>query len=146
MGSSYNYDSLAFTGILGVLFGSMITFVLVFAIAFKAIQIIAMWKIFTKAGQKGWKSIIPIYNIIVLLKISGISPWVIFAFLVTPIPLIGWCVALGLNIYLCISLAKAYGQGGGFAVGLILLPSVFYLILGFGSSEYQLDKAEAANI
>ena len=38
------------------------------------IAIVAFWKVFTKAGEAGWKSIIPIYNIIILLKIVG-RPW-----------------------------------------------------------------------
>ena len=34
-------------------------------------------------------------------------------------------------------LAKAYGHGGGYTVGLIFLNFIFMLILGFGKSEYQ---------
>ncbi len=37
---------------------------------------------------------------------------------------------------LSIKLARAYGMGTGFAVGLILLPSIFHMILGFGDSTY----------
>lgn len=33
-----------------------------FAFIFYILQVIAYWKIFTKAGEEGWKSIIPIYN------------------------------------------------------------------------------------
>jgi len=54
-------------GILGGLFAV--------AIAFYVFTIIAGWKIFTKAGEKGWKSLIPIYNVYLLLKISGMKNW-----------------------------------------------------------------------
>jgi hypothetical protein len=33
--------------------------------------IVALWKIFTKAGQPGWASLIPIYNIYIWCKIVG---------------------------------------------------------------------------
>ena len=33
------------------------------------------WMIFTKAGEDGWKAIIPIWNILVLLKIVGREWW-----------------------------------------------------------------------
>src|SRR6185369_8049439 len=38
-------------------------------------MIVAIWKLFTKAGQPGWASLIPIYNTIVLLRITGRSGW-----------------------------------------------------------------------
>jgi Family of unknown function (DUF5684) len=40
-------------------------------------------------------------------------------------------------IILCIDVAKSFGKGVGFAIGLILLPFIFFLILGFGSAQYQ---------
>ena len=67
---------------LGV-FGAMFIVYLVVAIIIAILQIVAMWKIFTKAGEKGWKSIIPIYNIVILFKISGLSPWLILVYLPT---------------------------------------------------------------
>ena len=91
--------------------------------------IIAAWKILTKAGEKGWKAIIPFYNMYTLVKIAdgkGIK------FLLFLIPVVGFVY----NILFCIRLAKAFGKGTGFAVGLIFLPNVFSLILGFGSAEY----------
>jgi maltodextrin utilization protein YvdJ len=29
-----------------------------------------------------------------------------------------------------------FGKGGGFTVGLLLLPGIFHCILGFGSAQY----------
>lgn len=54
-------------GIFGGLFAVLI--------AFYIFMIIAGWKIFTKAGEKGWKSLIPIYNVYIMLKISGMKNW-----------------------------------------------------------------------
>ena len=102
---------------------------IIIAIIWGILAIIAMWKIFTKAGEAGWKSIIPIYNIIVLFKLVGMNPWMILLYLV---PIANIVVMILFNI----KLAKAFGKGGGFAAGLIFLNTIFTLILGFGSAEY----------
>lgn len=115
---------------------SMFTFFILLSFAWYIIQVIAMWKIFTKAGQKGWKSLIPIYNLVIMYKICGITPWLILAYLLVWIPFIGALISIGLIIYQNIMLSKSFGKSGGFAVGLILLSSIFYLILGFGGSTY----------
>lgn len=47
---------------------------LIFVLILAILQIVAWWRIFSKAGEAGWKSIIPIYNVIVLFKICGLSP------------------------------------------------------------------------
>ena len=95
-----------------------------------------MWKVFTKAGEKGWKCIIPIYNLVILFRISGLSPWIIFGYLASIIPFVGWIVCLGITIYQCNSLAKSFGKDVGYTIGLLFLPTIFYMILGFGKAEY----------
>ena len=101
--------------------------------------IIANWKIFTKAGEAGWKSLIPIYSSVILYRIAGISPWLILLYFLVWVPVIGPLISLGLTIYLMINLANAFGKSTGFAVGLILLNTIFIMILAFGNSEYQLN-------
>ena len=91
--------------------------------------IVGIWKIFTKAGQPGWASIVPIYNLIVLLQVAGKPLWFIVLFF---IPIANLVALILVNI----ALAKAFGKGGGFAAGLILLPVIFLPILGFGSATY----------
>ena len=123
----------------GALAGFFATYAVVMLVVF-VITIIAEWRIFTKAGEAGWKSLIPIYNAVVLFKIAGLSPLWVLGYLAAVIPVVGTFVALGITIYLMINLAKAFGKSTGFAVGLILLNTIFILILGFGSAEYQLEK------
>ena len=43
---------------------------LMIAFAWWLLQIIANWRIFTKAGEAGWKSIIPIYGDYISYKIA----------------------------------------------------------------------------
>ena len=103
---------------------------------FLILQIIGMWKIFTKAGQAGWKCLIPIYNAVVLYKIIGISPWLLFVYLAPLIPFVGTIASLVLVIFQDIYLAKSFGKSTGFTVGLIFLTPIFYIILGFGKDAY----------
>lgn len=142
----------------------LLTFFLM-VIAFYVLVVIASWKIFEKAGEKGWKALIPIYNIYILFKIVGMTTWFwvclavsIVAQIVSvattgntteeltpetsmnPMVILTVCVEVILfvvvEIMYAIRTAKAFGKGGGFAVGLFFLPNIFWLILGFGKAKY----------
>jgi hypothetical protein len=122
---------------------------------------------FTKAGEPGWKSIIPIYSTYVLFKLVWTAKD--FAILCGSIvlgyvfalvggnavvqsgelvatdggnPILGilafaaLIVALVWAVRLALKTAAAYGKGTGFGIGLVLFPTIFTLILGFGSAEY----------
>jgi uncharacterized protein DUF5684 len=105
----------------------------VFWICYSAIIILmiaGMWKVFSKAGQPGWAAIIPIYNLYVMCKVAGRPGWWVILML---IPFVNFIII----IILLIDIAKRFGKGIGFAIGLILLPFIFWLILGFGSAQYQ---------
>ena len=99
------------------------------SLAFAVLAIVAMWKIFEKAGKPGWAAIIPFYNIYVLFKITWGNGWK-FLFLLIPIANIVFAIIT------MVKLAKAFGKSGGFAVGLIFLSIIFYCILAFDKSEY----------
>ena len=98
--------------------------------------IIAMWKVFTKAGQPGWASIIPIYNLYIWCKIVGRPGWWVILML---IPFVNFVIC----IILCIDMAKSFGKGAGFGIGLALLGIIFWPILGFGSAQYQGPSASS---
>lgn len=95
--------------------------------------LVAGWKMYVKAGQQGWVSLIPILNILGLLKIVH-RPW--WWLLLMLIPLVNVVV----GIILMLDLAKAFGHGVGMALLLIFLTVIGYLVLGFGSSQYRLEK------
>ncbi len=92
-------------------------------------SIVAYWKIFQKAGEEGWKSLIPIYNIYILVVISGNPVYTMLFFLV---PLLNIYMLFKLNI----DLAKAFGKEVGFGIGMIIFPLLFPLILAFDRSTY----------
>ena len=131
------YGSSADAAALGAAVGGVLAVYCVVLLAIVVVELVGMWKMFTKAGEAGWKCLIPIYNLVILFKIAGLSPWLILCFLLSAIPVVGWLVMLGIQIYLAINLSKAFGMGNGFAVGLFFLQPIFICILGFGKAEYK---------
>lgn len=91
--------------------------------------IASLWKVFVKAGQPGWAAIVPIYNIAVLCKVAGRPAWWV---LLMFIPIVNLLVMALISI----DVAKAFGKGAGFGVGLWLLGFIFYPMLGFGGAQY----------
>ena len=84
----------------------------------------------------GWAAIIPIFNLYVLIKTAGRPRWWLLLFI---IPLVN--IVMGFIV--AIDVAKAFGKGTGFGIGLALLGFIFYPILGFGDATYQGSSAPA---
>ena len=123
---------------------------------------ISLWRVFTKAGEKGWKALIPFYDFYIYLKIIGVSFWkwlglilateIVYSIakginvgkFATISGITVYAVSLIYDVLFCINTAKAFGRGNGFEIGLFFLPNTFLLILGFGSDKYQgvLNKEE----
>ena len=102
----------------------------IFFLAIVVFIIASVWKVYEKANEPGWAAIIPIYNIIVLLRIVGRPLWWIILLLIPFVNII-------IIFIVYIDLAKSFGKDVGFGIGLALLGIVFYPILGFGDAEYQ---------
>lgn len=102
---------------------------LIIMLIFCIVIIAGIWKMYEKAGETGWKCLIPIYSSYIQAKIAVGNGWM---FLIVLVPLIGWIF----NIYLTFKLAQSFGKGFLFTLGLIFLPIIFYPILGFGIDEY----------
>jgi len=98
-------------------------------LAIVVLVIASFWIVFTKAGHPGWASIVPIYNIIVLLKIANKPWWWVFLYL---IPLVG----LVIGILVSIAVAKNFGKTTVFGLGLLFLPFICYPILAWGDARY----------
>lgn len=98
-------------------------------LAIAVFAIVCMWKIFTKAGQPGWASIIPFYNYYVLFEIAWGNG---LLFLLLLIPVANFVVM----IILWVKLSQSFGYSAAFAIGLLFLPIIFLPILAFGSSRY----------
>jgi hypothetical protein len=109
--------------------GGIPAIVWVIYIAVIVVMIVAMWKVFTKAGKPGWASLIPLYNTYVMLQVVG-RPW--WWLLLMFIPFVNIVIA----IIVTNDLAKSFGKGVGWTVGLLLLPFIFMPMLAFGNAKY----------
>jgi hypothetical protein len=110
--------------------GSIMTQLIITAV-FAIFYVACGWVIFTKAGEPGWASIIPIYNYVVLTKIAGKPIW---WFLLLLVP----CVGLIVAFVLAIGLAKNFGRSALFGVGLLVPPFSLVCVpmLAFGSDKF----------
>ena len=121
-------DGGGIAGLLGGLFG------LLFFGALILIPIAGMWKTFEKAGQPGWGALIPVLNLFYLLEIADKETWWLVLFF---IPVINFFI----SIIVMIDVAKNFGKGPGYGLGLALLSVIFWPLLGFGDAEYVGDQS-----
>ena len=130
----------------GGLLGGALATVGIFALIVYVLFIIAWWKIFTKAGEAGWKSLIPIYNIYIYCKLIGINFWIyalaipfglgILTAIVPALAVLASVYSIFFAIYQAIKLGDAFKKSTAFKVGLVLLSGIFILILAFGKDKY----------
>jgi hypothetical protein len=104
---------------------------LVVVLLLLGVAIAGMWMLFTKAGQPGWASIVPIYNTYVLTV--EIAKKEILWFILLFIPLVNIAAA----VVVTLEIAKKFGKDAVYGIGLILLPFIFYPMLGFGDAKYR---------
>jgi len=91
--------------------------------------IAGMWKIYTKADERGWAAIIPFYNVWVLLRIVGRPGWWFILWLIPVVNII-------IGIILMFDLAKSFDKSVWWGLGLVIIPFIMALILGFGDAQY----------
>lgn len=89
---------------------------------------ILRWCIYQKAGKPGWAAIVPLYRQIVMYQVCGLSPWLMLLWLV---PILGWLAMFVIAIMKRFCLAKEFGRGSLFGLGLLFLPVIFQSILAF---------------
>ncbi len=149
----------------GFLGASIMMIMLAFAV-FYVLLIVARWKVFTKAGVEGWKSIIPIYSDYIEWKLSWNNInmfWISLGLIIVgailnsvntsmaisaggDAPAGGFLSILAslamlagaiLSLVAKFKLFQAFGKSVGFFIGYIFVPNIMMLILGFGSAQYQ---------
>lgn len=109
---------------------SFVTFLLSLLYAAVIVLLYASeWAIYQKAGKRGWYSLIPVYNILVLLQIVGKPWWWILLFLIPFVNII-------FVIWMLNMLSKSFGKNEGFTIGLFFLSFIFLPILAFGKAKY----------
>ena len=142
---------------------AMLGIIVALALVIWVLLIIAYWKMFTKAGEKGWKSIIPIYNIYVAFTLcwkDGAKQFLIYLIPAVVVgilsgtttvngttttyaasnPVLGvlasvaGIVCLVWYVRFCIKMAHAYNKGTGCGILSIFFPNILTLYYGFASS------------
>jgi hypothetical protein len=103
---------------------------LILTLALTVVVFAGFWKVFEKAGEPGWAAIIPIYNLYVLIRVSGNAWWWLILLFIPVINLLA-------TIKISIDVAGKFGKGILFGLGLTFLSFVFYPLLGFGNYRYQ---------
>ena len=101
----------------------------IMSIAAAVFMIATMWKVNEKGGKPGWAAVVPVYNEVVLLQLAGKSGWWVLLYFIPLVNIIIYFIAR-------IDLAKSFGRGAGFGLGLIFLPVIFFPILAWDDPEY----------
>ena len=121
----YGYSSASVFAGIGIAY-------VVIMLAISVLMIVSYWKMFVKAGKPGWAAIVPIYNVIVMCEIAE-KPW--WWVLLLCVPIANICV-----IFVVYNgIAKKFGKGTGYTVGMILLPIIFIPMLAFGKNNVLSD-------
>ena len=153
-----NYNSINDFGDWTVVIFSIAGFFLLLSLAFK---IVSRWIYFKKCGEEGWKSLIPIYTDITLVKISGLNWWwVLFLYITVIQSIVSFTFSLNGISYMSIissllsilglaslfakfnigyNICKKFNVSVGYAVLITLLEPVGLLILGL-SKNMKYDK------
>ncbi|GAA2998059.1 DUF5684 domain-containing protein [Microbacterium aurantiacum] len=120
-----------------VVFG-MIT--LVVGVAVYVWTALALAAVFRKTGRPGWQAWVPILNQVVLLRLAGMSGWLLLLWLLFPVgPIFVW-VAI---IVACYRIGIDFGLPAGITVLAAFLFPVWASVVGFGSARW-LGAAEHA--
>lgn len=159
--------------VVGGVAGGMLAIILVIGLISYILTVIAGWKIFEKAGEKGWKSLIPIYSTYIFYKIVGMKKW-FWAMIISSIVIsvitsmmgqgtqiqqmnlstsagvVSFILTFMLGIFALVvggiyafRTSKVFGHGVPFAIGLFFLSVIFMLVLGFDGSKYNKKLAKS---
>ncbi len=134
----YDYNYVTTTALTGIALATYIITLLICA-AIGVFTLICQWKVFKKAGKKGWEAIIPIYNIIVTLEIAELPLWyIILAF----IPFANIYLVFKMNI----EIAHKFNKSTGFGVFLAFFSFIGLAILAFDKNIYYESNGDINNI
>lgn len=107
-------------------------------IGLNLLMIAALWTLMEKTGRPGWYALIPVWNIYQLVKIVG---WRGYSMALLVVPIVNIFYLVGLSMHL----AKAFGKGEGFGIGIALFPILFLPMLAFGEASYEGQSHERNN-
>ncbi len=139
---------------------------LILLLVFGVLEVIGRWRIVKRLGGHGWSQLIPVYCEWEMSKVVGLSRNFCVAITAVSGAMVlcacgrnyemlhnlGYVAGIAGLVLSCVmlhKLSRVYGHGCGYVVGLLLLPGIFYLLLGCSSKEIEApvkfdeDKPEA---
>ena len=136
-----------FEGILGATTGlfafglGMLFLFLAILIPIIVVYIIGLWKLFKKAGKKGWEAIVPFYNTYVLIEIAGLNWWYFLIAIsgticsilgITGLDTVCTLLSMAVNFFVFYNLAKKFRKEPiPWAIGGTLVSPIITMIFGF---------------
>lgn len=136
--SGYNLGSSS-NASLSTIFSSVSIVTWIISLAICVVMIVALWKVFTKAGKPGWAAIVPFYDMWTLFEIGGQKgAYIFFMF----IPCAGPIIYLVFEIKAYLEIAKRFGKETWFGVLSIFFPYITFPILAFSDAKYSEGTAE----
>ena len=141
-----------FSSLLATMAGTAAVIAMI-SLVIQILVLVANWKILSKAGEPGWKVLIPFYNGYVFYKVAWSTTWFFVTLAVTAVQVITLAACSDMTISVIVTtvtlaiqfamtfmfnvrLAQAFGKTFFFGLGMILLNPLFVMILGFGKSKY----------
>jgi len=151
------------------LVASTAMFILLIGFILWVLLVVAHWRMFVKAGEAGWKAIVPFYCDYTMYKLTWNTNMFWFSLIFTLLAffttafsgtyavsangqiiiqdggnflfdILSFIASIGtlfFTVMLSLKTALAYGKGTLYAIGLVLLPNVFTLIIAFGDARYR---------
>ena len=136
--SGYNLGSSS-NASLSTIFSSVSIVTWIISLAICVVMIVALWKVFTKAGKPGWAAIVPFYDMWTLFEIGGQKgAYIFFMF----IPCAGPIIYLVFEIKAYLEIAKRFGKETWFGVLSIFFPYITFPILAFSDAKYSEGTVE----
>lgn len=130
------FEDNAFSTGLNVVLFTFGTVLVLFFMIFLVINIVAMWKLFAKAGEPGWKSLIPIYNSWIFLRLGDQPGWWAVAGLIPPLGI----VTLILSIIAAHRIGLKLSKPDWWVILYIFVQPIWMLVLAFDKSTWNDTK------
>lgn len=109
-------------------------------IALVVYTLVAMGKLYEKAGEHGWAIFVPFYSIWVFLRM-GKFPGALS--LLAFIPVVGTLIVGVLQIIAAYRIGLRLGKSGAFVLLYIFLSLIWFIILGYDKSQWSDDETES---
>lgn len=120
----------------GGVFGAFAIFVIVFYV----LTVIATWKIFAKAGEPGWKALIPVYNFYIMYKIVDMQNWFWITLVAAVVTSIVLTVTGAPSSTATVAQAQAYNWGANPVAIIFVVIDAIVSIIAFFMNNWRISK------